>query len=143
MLNEEKIRYMTELAIFEKNEGKRIFPVNRFFKRDYVGGQMFRSFFGYTFSFLLIGLTWAMYRLDVIMGGAGADLIFAWIRNGCLAYAGGLFVYLVITWKISSRRYDIAARSQTMFTARLKHLIRRYGKDQPDTGRENRGGRSL
>lgn len=30
MLNEEKIRYMTELAIFEKNEGRKIFPVNRF-----------------------------------------------------------------------------------------------------------------
>ena len=57
MLNEEKIRYMTELAIFEKNEGRKIFPVNRFFRSDYVGGQMFRGFFGYTFSFLLIVLT--------------------------------------------------------------------------------------
>ena len=36
MLNEEKIRYMTELAIFEKNEGRKIFPVNRFFRSDYV-----------------------------------------------------------------------------------------------------------
>ena len=44
MLNEEKIRYMTELAIFEKNEGRKIFPVNRFFRSDYVGGQMFRRF---------------------------------------------------------------------------------------------------
>ena len=64
MLNEEKIRYMTELAIFEKNEGRKIFPVNRFFRSDYVGGQMFRGFFGYTFSFLLIVFTWAMYRYE-------------------------------------------------------------------------------
>ena len=42
MLNEEKVKYMTELAIFEKNEGKKIFPINRYFKKDYVGGQMFR-----------------------------------------------------------------------------------------------------
>ncbi len=143
MLNEEKVRYMTELAIFEKNEGRKIFPVNRFFKGDYVGGQMFRSFFGYTFSFLLIVITWVMYRLDVIMGGAGTDTILGWIRNGALTYVGGLALYLAITWKISSRRYEVAARSQTMFTARLKHLIRRYGKDQPDTGRENRGGRTI
>ena len=46
MLNEEKVRYMTGLAIFEKNEGRKIFPINRYFKKDYVGGQMFRSFFG-------------------------------------------------------------------------------------------------
>ena len=31
MLNEEKVKYMTELAIFEKNEGKKIFPINRYF----------------------------------------------------------------------------------------------------------------
>ena len=143
MLNEEKIRYMTELAIFEKNEGRKIFPVNRFFRSDYVGGQMFRGFFGYTFSFLLIVFTWAMYRLDVILGGAGPDTVLGWIKNGTFAYVGGLVLYLAVTWKISSRRYEIAARSQTMFTARLKHLIRRYGKDQPDTGRENRGGRAI
>ena len=45
MLNEEKVRYMTELAIFEKNQGKEIFSINRYFKSDYVGIQMFRSFF--------------------------------------------------------------------------------------------------
>lgn len=56
MLNEEKVRYMTELAIFEKKEGKKIFPVNRYFKKDYVGGHMFRSFFGYTFCYLLFFL---------------------------------------------------------------------------------------
>ena len=130
MLNEEKIRYMTELAIFEKNEGRKIFPVNRFFRSDYVGGQMFRGFFGYTFSFLLIVFTWP-------------DTVLGWIKNGTFAYVGGLVLYLAVTWKISSRRYEIAARSQTMFTARLKHLIRRYGKDQPDTGREKRGGRAI
>ena len=54
MLNEEKVRYMTELAIFEKKRGKEIFSINRYFKSDYVGIQMFRSFFGYTFSYLLI-----------------------------------------------------------------------------------------
>ena len=51
MLNEEKVGAMTELAIFEKNEGRKIFPINRYFKRDYVGGQMFRSFFGYSVTF--------------------------------------------------------------------------------------------
>ena len=40
-----------------------------------------------------------------------------WIKNGTFAYVGGLVLYLAVTWKISSRRYEIAARSQTMFTA--------------------------
>ena len=32
MLSEEKIKIMTNLAMFEKKEGNRIFPVNRYFK---------------------------------------------------------------------------------------------------------------
>ena len=39
MLNEEKIQAMTDLAVFEKHQGRKIFPVNQYFKSDYVGGQ--------------------------------------------------------------------------------------------------------
>ena len=68
MLNEEKVRYMAELAIFEKNKGKEMFSINRYFKGDYVSGQLFRSFFGYTFSYLLVLLLWVLYRLEDLLG---------------------------------------------------------------------------
>ena len=44
MLSEEKIKIMTNLAMFEKNEGNRIFPVNRYFKSDYISSKLLRSF---------------------------------------------------------------------------------------------------
>ena len=36
MLNEEKIQAMTDLAVFEKHQGRKIFPVNQYFKSDSV-----------------------------------------------------------------------------------------------------------
>ncbi len=45
MLSEEKIKIMTSLAMFEKHEGKRIFPINRYFKSDYISSKLIRSFF--------------------------------------------------------------------------------------------------
>ena len=57
-----------------------------------------------------------------------------------VTYVTGLGGYLLITWKIYSRRYDFASRSQTMYVARLKHLDRKFGKDR---GKENRGGAAL
>ena len=140
MLNEEKIQAMTDLAVFEKHQGRKIFPVNQYFKSDYVGGQLFRSFFGYTFSFALILLMWILYKLDVLIKGADIDQLIGWVRNWGLAYVTGLGGYLLITWKIYSRRYDFASRSQTMYVARLKHLDRKFGKDR---GKENRGGAAL
>ena len=122
MLNEEKVRYMTGLAIFEKNEGRKIFPINRYFKKDYVGGQMFRSFFGYTFCYLLMLLECG--------------------RNWGILYVGGLAFYLFVTWIVYSKRYDYASRSQTMYASRLRHLVKKYdNKDRTDRTKDNRGGR--
>ena len=140
MLNEEKIQAMTDLAVFEKHQGRKIFPVNQFFKSDYVGGQLFRSFFGYTFSFVLILLMWIMYKLGVIVKGAAIETVVSWAKNWGLGYITGLVFYLLITWKIYSKRYDFASRSQTMYMARLKHLERKFGKDH---GKGNRAGAAL
>lgn len=45
MLNEEKIRLMTEIAMFEKKKGKQVFPYHKYFKSDYIGSRIMRSFF--------------------------------------------------------------------------------------------------
>ena len=140
MLNEEKIQAMTDLAVFEKHQGRKIFPVNQFFKSDYDGGQLIYSFFAYTINYVQILLMSIMYKLDVLMKGADIDQLIGWIRNWGLAYVTGLGGYLLITWKIYSKRYDFASRSQTMYMARLKHLERKFGKDH---GKGNRGGAAL
>ena len=85
MLNEEKVRYMTQLAIFEKRVGKKIFPINRYFKKDYVGGQMFRSFFGYTFCYLLFLLMWVLYKLDELLNEMSIDEILGAAKSGALS----------------------------------------------------------
>ena len=142
MLNEEKVRYMTELAIFEKKEGKRIFPVNRYFKKDYVGGHMFRSFFGYTFCYILFLAMWILYELDEFMVGVALEEILDWGEKWGIAYVAGLAVYLLITWRVYSIRYEYAARAQGMYVSRLKHLLSRYGREKPEKSKETRGGKS-
>ena len=142
MLNEEKVRYMTQLAIFEKRVGKKIFPINRYFKKDYVGGQMFRSFFGYTFCYCLLLLMWVLYKLDELLNEMSIDEILDAAKKWGVIYAAGLVLYLIVTWIVYSKRYDYAARSQTMYTSKLKHLMRRYEKERPERKRDNRGGRA-
>ena len=142
MLSEEKVRYMTQLAIFEQRVGKKIFPINRYFKKDYVGGQMFRSFFGYTFCYLLFLLMWVLYKLDELLNEMSIDEILDAAKKWGVIYAAGLVLYLIVTWIVYSKRYDYAARSQTMYTSKLKHLMRRYEKERPERKRDNRGGRA-
>lgn len=67
MLNEEKIRIMTGIAMFEKKAGRDILPASRYFKSDYVGGRMIRSFIFYTFSSMLCLALWVLYQMEDIM----------------------------------------------------------------------------
>ena len=141
MLNEEKVGAMTELAIFEKNEGRKIFPINRYFKRDYVGGQMFRSFFGYTFCYLLVLLMWILYKLEALLNEMSIDDLLNCAAKWAKTYVAGLGLYLLITWAVYSRRYDTASRVQLVYVSRLKHLLKRYEKDRSEKTKDYRGGR--
>lgn len=140
MLNEEKVRYMAELAMFEKKEGKDLFSINRYFKGDYISGQLFRSFFGYTCSYLMVLLLWVLYKLEALLQAIVFEELARLAKLWGMYYLGGLALYLLVTWVIYARRYDRAARVQIMYGAKLKHLVKRYGKTEKVN---HKGGRSV
>ena len=41
-------------------------------------------------------------------------------------YAAGLLAYLVVTWKVYSRRYDEAAGRLKIYQAKLRRLEKKY-----------------
>lgn len=126
MLNEDKIKLMTSIALFEKREGKRMESANQYFKSDYIGRHMLRSFFGYTFCSLLILMVWVLYSLERILNSMSVDELFAIGKQLAVYYAGGLLVYLFITYVVYAKRYSYAVRLQKVYVARLKRLNKRY-----------------
>lgn len=142
MLSEEKIKIMTNLAMFEKHEGKRIFPISRYFKSDYVSSKLFRSFFSYTFSFLSCLLLWGLYYMERWLNTMDLEVLKATgIRIGFL-YSIGLVIYLVISICIYMRRYEYASRGMKVYMAKLKRLDKRYEGNTRSIKR-TKGGRTL
>ena len=114
MLNEDKLKLMTSIAMFEKREGKAIFPANRYFKNDYISSRMLRSFFSYSFCYLLCLLIWVLYSMERILNTIN------------LEEAAGLAVYLLITFLVYRKRYEYARRGMKVYVAKLKRLEKRY-----------------
>ena len=56
MLDKNKVRIMTKMAIYEKGEGKEYLPISKYYKRDYVGLQMMKSFICSTIAFAILFL---------------------------------------------------------------------------------------
>lgn len=139
MLNEEKIKLMTGISMFEKREGRRISVVNRFFRSDYIGQYVLRSFLGYTFSWLLgTGLA-VLYKAEDILGTMNFGELRGDLTLYVAAYLVGLAVYLLITVAVYWRRYEHARRGMKVYTAKLKRLEKRYEQQ----GKTGQGGRRL
>lgn len=126
MLNEDKIKLMTGIAMFEKREGKHIFPVNRYFQGDYVSSHMFRSFFSYTLCYVLCVLIWVLYNIDHLLNAMNLDEVAAIGRKGAVFYVIGLVFYLFVTYHVYRKRYEYAKRGMTVYVAKLRRLEKRY-----------------
>lgn len=89
MLNEEKIRLMTGLAMFEKRAEKDVFPVNRYFKGDYVSGHMIRAFLSYTFSCVVCLGLWLLYSIEEILNTLDIEKLLQMAKDiGFIMYWG-------------------------------------------------------
>ena len=54
MLNENKIKMMTKMAIYEKNEGRQMIKNSRYFKGDYVAFGVLRTLIATTFAYIIM-----------------------------------------------------------------------------------------
>lgn len=126
VLNEEKLKLMTSIGMFEKKEGKKIFPVNHFFKSDYIGRHVLRSVLGFTFCWLLgTGLV-VLYKAEDLLASLDFGKIEGMLGWYLWAYVLGLAVYLLITCAVYMERYEYASKGMKVYIAKLKRLEKRY-----------------
>ncbi|MGL5436641.1 MAG: hypothetical protein ACRDBO_14750 [Lachnospiraceae bacterium] len=126
MLNEDKLKLMTGIAMFEKREGKRIFSVHRYFRGDYISKHLFLSFFAYTFCYILGVMIWILYNIEKLLQTMNLDEVIITAKYGAGYYLIGLVIYLAITYGVYWRRYEIAKRGMRVYVAKLKRLEKRY-----------------
>lgn len=141
MLNEDKIKLMTSISMFEKKEGKKIFPLNRYFKGDYVSNHVVRSFLGYTFCWVLGALIWALYHIEALFSSAVLDNLWEMVVKCGLYYVVGLILYLLITVVVYSGRYNFASRGMKVYVAKLRRLEKRYEFQSKSREMTKEGGR--
>lgn len=67
MVNEEKVKLMAKIAIYEKNQGKQEIPMNEYYKGDYVRIFTLKSVVFSTIAFFVLLAIIAAYKVDYIM----------------------------------------------------------------------------
>ena len=122
MVNEEKVRLMTELARYEKKSGKKNFIINSYFMSDYVSRYMLGSFAAYTICYVFVFVLAVLYRFNDITNEPDIKNIVQMFRPYMVYYIIGLVVYEAIVVLVYAIRFRNGQREIRLNTARLKRL---------------------
>ncbi len=130
MLNNDKIRTMTRLAIYEENQGVQDDKINGYFKNDYIVGHMVGSFVSGTVAFMLIVMIYCIYNYDVVMEGLFEGALGSVIASGVTLYVAFMIFFLAVTFVVYHYRYSAARKRLNRYSRQLQHLKNSYEKEE-------------
>lgn len=124
MLNERKVKLMTKLAIYEKNEGRHTIPMTKYFTDDFVSWNMIKTVVAITFAYFLGVAIWLLYNIEDIMENITTLNYFEIIRYALLLYVILLVGYIVISYIAYRVKYYRAMKSLAKYEKGLKELAK-------------------
>ncbi len=141
MINEEKVKVMNKLAMYEQGEGRKYLPVSKYYRSDYIGLALIKNFFLVTIGYVLILAGVAAYFGEYLMENIHKmDLISLGI--GVVAgYVSLLVAYSVLTYIQYSVKYHCAKKSVKKYYGDLTRLDKIYSREEKkSSGRRVSGG---
>lgn len=131
MLNEEKVRSMNRLALYEQTQGRRYLPVSKYYRSDYIGLALIKNFFLVTIGYILVIGSIAVYFGETLMNSnlQTEDLVEYGI-DILLGYAVVLAAYTILTYIQYTIRYHMAKKSVRGYYEELTKLEKMYNREE-------------
>ena len=132
MLNDDKIKLMTKLSLYEQREGKKAFASGKYYRSDYIGLGLVNSAIIGTLAFILILVCVAFVNLETLLTAITSIDIVMTGRVIIVIYLVYMIVYLSITYIIYRIKYDSFKEELKEYDNDLKALYTIY-KDEENT----------
>lgn len=124
MINNEKIRLMTKLAVYESGDGREDMAVANYFRSDYIRHEILKTILAVTFGSLILLALVIAYKLDFILDNA-LDLNYKLLgRQVLVVYLILQVVFVSITW-IGYRIYYLRSHTRLNRYYRLLSKVRK------------------
>lgn len=136
MLNEEKIKVMNKLAMYEQGEGKKYLPVSRYYRSDYIGLAMIKNFFLITIGYVLVLAGIAAYFGEYLVDNIHKMNLVALGIEAVVGYIVVLVLFSVLTYIQYSVKYYRAKKSVKTYYEDLTRLNKIYNREEKKTQSE-------
>lgn len=141
MINEEKVKIMTNLAMYEQGKGKEHLPISKYYRSDYVGLALIKNFFLVTIGYILVVIAVAVYFSEYLLENINKMNIVALGAYLIGGYVIALIGYTILTYIQYSVKYYQAKKSVKNYYGQLTQLNKIYVReDKKTSGRGTAGG---
>ena len=130
MLNEEKIRLMTKLALYEEKNGKKALSANKYFRNDYISINIINTVLTVSFAYLLGLVLWVVYKVDYFMREITNIELIALGKQVLIIYVIVLIIFLFISYVVYSVRYRNMKTENRVYADNLKELYLMYKREE-------------
>lgn len=124
MLNEQKVKMMTRMAIYDKEHSLLKKGAAKSFKTDYVTFGILRTIFTVTIAFAVCVAMYVLYNADVLMENINSLDYMALGRMFLGYYCVFVVIYIVIALFYYSYKYDKSKAEIRKYYSNLKRLER-------------------
>ena len=130
MLNEEKIRIMNKLAMYEQGEVKKYLPVSKYYRSDYIGLAMIKNFFLVTIGYCLVLAGIAAYFGEYLIDNIHKMNLVSVGVEAILGYVVVLIFFSVLTYIQYTVKYHKAKKSVKNYYEELTQLNKIYSREE-------------
>lgn len=117
-----RIKLMTKMASFEKNEGKRSMSIGTYFRGDYIGKEIIKSIVYGTVAFAIVFGMYIAYDFEFFMQDIYKMDLLEFGKAAAGYYFKFIIAYAIITYIVYALRYQGARRNLRAYYNNLKRL---------------------
>ncbi len=130
MVNEDRVKIMTKMAMYEKNEGAEDISVSTYYKKDYMSLKVLVSLIWVTFGYVIALLVFGVSFVDEIMDHLSVGLLIILAAGVIAGYCVLLLVYGMGAYHFYQEKFIAARKRVKKFNHMLTRLNKMYEKER-------------
>ena len=120
MVNEERVKQLYKIAIYEQNEEKEHRQTGQFYRSDYIGKEVVKSFFSGSIAYVLMVMLWAIANWTMVMHQINTLEIIDTFITAVVIYIIFIMAYIFITALVYYYRYKHSKQRLDSYIKDLK-----------------------
>jgi len=130
MVNEEKVKQLYKVALYEKQEEKLHKQTGKYYRSDYIGKELLKSIFTGSTAYLLILILFMVNKWEDFLKIINQVNILKEMLPVLFGYVGFMAIYLVLTYVIYQNRYENSRKHLDEYEDELRILNLMYESEE-------------